>query len=82
LIQVIRDSVSGAQYSATEDHFMSENKSMEYYRGRALRERELARASASASVARIHIEMAEHYENIVLKAQLENEAPAVRFAGR
>jgi hypothetical protein len=44
---------------------MNESNTMNYYQGRALRERELARTSANASVARIHIEMAEHYEKIV-----------------
>lgn len=49
---------------------MSENSNMDYYQGRALRERELARTSANASIARIHIEMAEHYEKMVQQAQV------------
>jgi hypothetical protein len=42
---------------------------MEYYQNRALCERELARTSINASVARIHIEMAKHYEKIVREGQ-------------
>jgi len=58
---------------------MSERKNMDYYLGRALRERELARTSANASVARIHMEMAEHYEKIIQQAQ---QAPAIQLGGR
>ncbi|AYJ86161.1 hypothetical protein D3Y57_09535 [Sphingomonas paeninsulae] len=61
---------------------MNEHNNMEYYQGRALRERELARTSANASIARIHIEMAEHYEKIVAKSQIEIESPPARFGGR
>ena len=53
-------------------------KNMDYYQGRALSERELARKSANESVARIHIEMAEHYENIVQKARFESPGLAVK----
>jgi hypothetical protein len=61
---------------------MSEHNNMEYYQGRALRERELARTSANASIARIHIEMAEHYEKIIARSQVEIQTPAARSGGR
>lgn len=52
-----------------------------YYQERALRERELARTAVSASVARIHIEMAEHYEKIVVNGPAARRF-GVRFGGR
>jgi hypothetical protein len=66
---------------------MSEQTEMDYYQGRALRERELARASVSATVARIHAEMAEHYEKLISRNagsdnQIEVRTPAMRFGGR
>lgn len=71
---------------------MSEQTSMEYYRGRALRERELARISANGKVARIHLEMAEQYEKMIWKnagsdrridvGLMEIKTPAVGLGGR
>ncbi|MDB5701709.1 MAG: hypothetical protein JWL66_1908 [Sphingomonadales bacterium] len=50
---------------------MDEYKDMEYYQIRALRERELARTSVDASVARIHAEMAERYEQMIESGQAD-----------
>jgi hypothetical protein len=51
---------------------------MEYYQSRALHERELARTSANAAIARIHLEMAERYEKIVTEAQDNARTPISR----
>lgn len=48
---------------------MRERMNMEYYQGRALREREMARTSVNETIAGIHLEMAERYEEIVEQAQ-------------
>jgi hypothetical protein len=82
LIEVIWKSRSGRNNGVGEVIKMSESKNMEYYQGRALHERELARTSADASVARIHIEMAEHYEKIVGAAQMETSAANAQTARR
>lgn len=50
---------------------MNEYNDMEYYRTRAMRERELARTSSDASVARIHMEMAERYEQMIETGQAD-----------
>lgn len=58
-----------------------ETNDTRYYQDRALRERELARTAVSDSVARIHIEMAEHYEKIVV-GDPAARLPSARFGGR
>ncbi|WP_293883697.1 hypothetical protein [Sphingomonas sp.] len=60
---------------------MSKQNDMDYYQGRALHERELASISADASIARIHGEMAEHYEKIVAGAKAEAETLPASFGG-
>ncbi|CAN5346488.1 hypothetical protein BH09PSE3_BH09PSE3_05100 [soil metagenome] len=54
---------------------------MGYYQDRAIKERELARTSANASVARIHIEMAEHYEKVVQASETGTRTPTKRSGG-
>jgi hypothetical protein len=66
---------------------MGEQTDMEYYQGRALREREMARTSTNETVARIHSEMAEHYEKLISKSvgadnRIDVRTPAMRFGGR
>jgi hypothetical protein len=55
---------------------------MEYYQKRAVCERELARTSANASVARVHAEMAEHYEKILAAAQAGTRSLSNQLAER
>lgn len=50
---------------------MNETNNMEYYQTRAMRERELAKTSSDASVARIHMEMAERYEQMIQSGQID-----------
>lgn len=55
---------------------MSRNE-LEYYRARALAEREAAEAASEPHVAAIHRELAEHYEAIVrLNGQWESSRPS------
>jgi hypothetical protein len=61
---------------------VSEQTNMDYYRSRALRERELVRTSASGSVALIHLEMAEHYEKILSRNAERNNPVEIRTTER
>ena len=55
---------------------MSRND-IEYYRRRAISEREAANAASQPNIAAIHLELAEHYEAIVrLHDERENSRPA------
>lgn len=59
---------------------MSRNN-LEYYRARALAEREAAEASEDPHIAAIHREIAEHYEAIVrLNGDSESSQPSARAA--
>ncbi|MDB5715445.1 MAG: hypothetical protein JWO15_2842 [Sphingomonadales bacterium] len=61
---------------------MKEQDDMDYYQKRALRERELANTSSDATVARIHLEMAERYEVMIDAAEAPPRSPEGRAACR
>ncbi|MDB5702146.1 MAG: hypothetical protein JWL66_2345 [Sphingomonadales bacterium] len=61
---------------------MREQDNMDYYQKRALRERELANTSNDATVARVHLEMAERYEFMINAAEATLRSPTGRAAGR
>jgi hypothetical protein len=61
---------------------MRKQGDMDYYRKRALQERELASTSTDAAVALIHRELAERYEVKIGDIEANPRSPAVRAVDR